>query len=102
MAISLSEEMFEFLHERDNDSPPAPNLETWLEDVKKITEFHHDTMNQYSVRFASKVREIRFQFADLGLHDDKLDSLYKNPANPIGIRRIAERIGFLAEELEKV
>ncbi len=58
-------------------------------------------MNQYSLKFDSKVKEIRDQLADIGLQDKKLDSIYKNPVNPIEIRRIAERIGVLAEKVGK-
>lgn len=100
-SISLSEQIFQFLHERDSASPPKPVLETWLEDLKRITEFHHETMEQYTAKFASMVTEIRDQFADISLRDDELDSIYKNPTNPIGIRRVAERFGALAEKLEK-
>ena len=100
-AISLSEQVFQFLNDRESESPPSPTLETWLEDLKKITEFHHETMNQYSLEFASKVKEIRNQLADIGLRDNELDSIYKSSTNPIGIRRVAERIGALAEKAEK-
>jgi hypothetical protein len=51
--------------------------------------------------FTSEVKEIRDQFADISLRDSELDSIYKNPTNPIGIRRVAERIGVLAEKVEK-
>lgn len=98
-AIRLSNEILEFVADRERSNPPLPRIETWERDVDISTRFSIETMSQFSTKFGARLIATRNELAEQGLTDRELDSLYTHPTNPIGIRIVAERLGALAEKL---
>jgi len=99
-AKELSKEILEFLADRERSAPRLPQKETWNIDTELMLRHLKETMNQYSIKFASRVITIRNEFSSLGLIDEELDKFYEHPTNFIGIRIIGERLGALAEQLK--
>lgn len=87
----------QFIGNRSNT--PLPKSETWAADTRRMLDFLDETMNLYSIQFASKVISIRNELAENGFEDRELNSNYERPTNPIGVRIVGERIGALAERL---
>lgn len=96
-ALLLSSQILKFIGNRSNT--PLPKSETWAADTRRMLDFLDETMNLYSIQFASKVISIRNELAENGFEDRELNSNYERPTNPIGVRIVGERIGALAERL---
>lgn len=96
---NLSKEILEFLADRERSEPRSPHPETWNLDTELMRRHSRETMNQYSIKFASHVIAIRNELTSVNLKDEDLNRFYEHPTNPIGIRIVGERIGALSEKL---
>jgi hypothetical protein len=56
-------------------------------------------LDDYFKVFQTRVRDIREEFKQRGLTDERLEAEYANPTNTYSIRAIAERIVALAKRL---
>ena len=96
----LSHEILEFLADRERSSPRLPNSATWKLDTEMMLRHSKETLNQYSIKFASRIISIRNELSSKGIIDEELEKFYEHPTNNIGIRTVGERIGSLSEKLQ--
>jgi hypothetical protein len=101
-ATLLSQEILQFLTDRVRGEPslvPGGTDAEWKQNTESYLLYSRDTMSLYSQQFAARVIATRNAFAERGLTDKELDSIYEHPTNPIGIRMVGEHMGALAEKI---
>lgn len=101
-ASLLSHEILEFLADRRRNEPRhrfGRTDEQWRQDRDDEMRYYRETMNQFSIRFASRAQAICSELQDAGLGDQTFQSTCEHPTNPIGIQIIGEHMGMLAQKL---
>jgi hypothetical protein len=101
-AAGLSREIIAYVDGRARLAPPPPQAAaTWEYDEARWAEFDAETVVGYAARFARRVGTTRAALTFRSLRDRDLDSLYQQPRNAFEIRMIGERLGVLAERLQR-
>lgn len=97
--LLLSTEILKFLS--DKKEPPSPKPETWNADIQNINNFYNSIMNEYSLKFGSRVRVIRDELAENGYKNEDLDAYYLSPVNVLVVREIGEILGMMSEKIKE-
>jgi len=101
-AADLSREIIAYVNGRARLAPPPPQAAaTWEHDEARWAEFDAETVVGYAARFARRVGTTRAALTFRSLRDRDLDALYQQPHNAFEIRMIGERLGVLAERLQR-
>jgi hypothetical protein len=101
-AAELSREIIAYIDGRARSAPPPPHsAATWEQDKARWAQFDGETVAGYAPRFARRVATTRAALTFRSLRDRDLDALYQQPRNAFEIRVIGERLGVLAERLER-
>ena len=95
---SLASDLISFSGSRFNIPQQLPG-EEWSQYSQRIVEQGVETQTLYSLKYSGRVIYDRQEFARHGLIDKELDMYYEHPTNPLGIRKVGERLAYLAEEL---
>jgi hypothetical protein len=83
-------------------APPRPHAPaTWDHDEAIWSDFERGTVDGYSQRFARRVRTTRAGLTFRNLRDRDLDAFYQQPGNAFQIRIVGERLGVLADRLQR-
>jgi hypothetical protein len=103
-SIELANNLFAFAGERIINDPIYNNIgeinhSKWNENVKNNIIYGTETINIYNKKYLNDVVRIRQEFLKRNLTDNDLDQFYVNPANPLGIRTVAERLSELTNRL---
>lgn len=75
--------ILKFLLERERGQPPNPRPASWSQDVDLTIRYMQETMQLYSLNFASRVIALRAELAEHGFTDAELDKFYEHPTNPL-------------------
>lgn len=97
-ALLLSTEILQFVASRSRTEGPI-NQSTWNEDMKEFQRYNQETMNIYSVKFASKAISICSELAAKDLTDQFFQTLCNNPVHINGIKMVGEQMGAYANRL---
>ena len=101
-AADLSREIIAYVNGRARLAPPPPQAAaTWEDDEARWAEFDAETVVGYAPRFARRVGTARAALTFRSLRDRDLDALYQQPRSAFEIRMIGERLGVLAERLQR-
>jgi len=101
-AADLSREIIAYVNERARLAPPPPQAAvTWEPDEARWTAFDAETVVGYAERFTRRVGTARAALTLRNLRDRDLDALSQQPHNAFEIRMIGERLGLLAERLQR-
>jgi hypothetical protein len=101
-AAGLSREIIAYVNGRASSAPPRPQAAaTWDQDEARSAEFDAETVAGYAARFARRVGTTRAALTFRSLRDRDLDALSQQPHNAFEIRMIGERLGVLAERLQR-
>jgi len=101
-ATGLSREISAYVNERAGLAPPSPQAAaTWEHDEARWAEFDNETVVGYASRFARRVAATRASLTFRNLRDRDLDALFQQPRSAFEIRMIGERLGVLAEHLQR-
>jgi hypothetical protein len=101
-AADLSREIIAYVNGRARLAPPPPQAAaTWDHDEARGAEFDAETVVGYTARFSRRVATTRTALTFRSLRDRDLDALYQQPRNAFEIRMIGERLGVLAERLQR-
>jgi hypothetical protein len=111
-AHALSRELYDFLAERRRDDPTLKlhlrsssvseeeRHQRWIESTVSTMEFYTETMNRYGQRFEARALAIFDAAAKAGLADPRKRVEFEHPTNPLGIQRIAQRLGTIGHAAE--
>jgi len=101
-AHDLSRELIAYVDGSARLAPPRPHSpDTWDHDEAVWAEFERQTVAGYSQRFGRRVRTTRAALTFRNLRDRDLDAFYQQPGNTFQIRMVGERLGVLADRLNR-
>jgi hypothetical protein len=101
-ASDLSREIIAYVDGRSRLAPARPHdPETWERDESAWMTFERESVAGYALRFARRVRAARAALTFRNLRDRDLDAVYQQPGNTFQIRIIGERLGALADRLNR-
>jgi hypothetical protein len=109
-AEALSQELSDFLAERNRDDPsrewplqPRSSDETvrqrqWADHTSRVLAFSTETMSRYQQRFAGRALAVFDDAVEAGLAEVKDRHGLQNPTNSIGIRMGAQQLSSIAHK----
>ena len=97
-AKALAAELTTFADERQK-LLPSSNTRDWNAYTRTFSRQEAETRSLYAERYAARVMLLREEFARRDLIDSDLDMFYLNPSDPSVVRRVADRLAYMAKEM---
>lgn len=95
----LATQIFEFHQDRGKNKPKDDPGNFW-ESANRSSAYMQESLSLYSIRFQSRVTDVREEYLKKGISNKDVDMYYKDPVNYIGIRELASGLNELASKLK--